>query len=57
MTSESIVDAKMEPSSSSSTRSSPALVRLPLCASEMCPPRELTSTGCAFSMVDEPAVL
>jgi hypothetical protein len=57
MTSESMDDAKMEPRSSRSTRSSPALVRLPLCARAMCPPRELTSTGCAFSSVDEPAVL
>ena len=57
MTSESIVDAKIEPCSSSSTRSSPALVRLPLCASAMWPPRERASTGCAFSIVDEPAVL
>ena len=57
ITSESIDEEKMEPRSSRSTRSSPALVMLPLCARAMCPPRELTSTGCAFSMVDEPDVL
>ncbi len=57
MTSESMDDAKMEPRSSRSARSSPAFTILPLCASAMWPPRELTSTGCAFSMVDEPAVL
>ena len=56
-TSESFVDAKIEPCSSSSRRSSPALIRLPLCASVMYPPFDRATTGCAFSIVDEPDVL
>ena len=56
-TSLSIVLWKIAPASSSSNRSSRAFTRLPLCASAMCPPRERASTGCAFSRVEEPAVL
>ncbi len=57
MTSLSIVELKIEPSSSSSCRISGALVRLPLCARTMWPPLKRTMAGCAFSMVLEPAVL
>ena len=56
-TSESIVEVKIEPRSSSSCLSSVALTRFPLWASAMCVPRKRASTGCAFSMVEVPAVL
>ena len=56
-TSLSIDEAKIAPCSSSANRISVALMRFPLCARAMWPPRERASTGCAFSIDDEPAVL
>ena len=57
ITSESIVEEKIAPRSSSSRRSSVAFVRLPLWARATAPPRTLATTGCAFARIDEPAVL
>jgi hypothetical protein len=57
MTSESLFDAKIEPCSSSSMRSSAALIRFPLWARVMNPPLERARTGCAFSIVEVPEVL
>ena len=56
-TSESLVEVKIEPRSSSSNRSSVAFVRFPLCASPIGVPRKLTSSGWALSSDVDPAVL
>ena len=46
----------MEPSRSSSRRSSAALVMLPLCATAIWPLLHATENGCAFSSTVSPAV-
>jgi hypothetical protein len=56
MFSESMLEAKIAPWSSSSARSSTALVRLPLCARAMWPRRTRARIGCAFSIAEAPAV-
>ena len=55
MTSVSLVAWKIEPSRSSSRRSSAALVMLPLCATAICPLLHATESGWAFSRTVSPA--
>ena len=49
-------EVKMAPSSTSSRRSSGALVRLPLCATDSAPERVLAKQGCALARTVLPAV-
>ena len=56
MTSVSLVDWKIEPSCSSSCRSSIAFVRFPLWATATCPLLQATDNGWAFFRLVSPAV-
>ena len=56
MISLSTVVWKIDPRSSSSSRSAAALVRLPLCAMAICPLAQSTVSGWALPMFDEPVV-
>ena len=56
ITSESIVVWKIAPVSSSWRRISNAFTRFPLCARQSVPLKYLSTSGCVFSMVEEPVV-
>ena len=56
MTSVSLLVWKIEPPCTSSSRSSRALTRLPLCATAICPCAHSMRNGCAFSSLLSPAV-
>ena len=50
------VVASLTPAARSSSRSSPTLMRLPLCPSATVRARPWWSCGCAFAQADEPVV-